>query len=162
MVPYLLVLYASNSAGTGAEFARIIFTLEGSKCHALTCTLHVPTHLHLPLSLVPPPPNDVQVDRISDTAILVSWTPINILEARGHISNYTIYYTAQLNRMRQARDSVTVPATNSNATITGLDPALDYRVTVSASTDVGRSNESTEVVAMTLVTDCMCVLVFIF
>ena len=75
------------------------------------------------------------------------------MDARGHISSYTIYYTAPLNQLRQTSGSVTVPANSSNVTISGLDPALNYRVTVSVSTDVGQGMESDEVIVTTISTD---------
>ena len=38
---------------------------------------------------------DVSIDRTSPTVMVVSWTPLNYVEARGFISHYTVAYSPQ-------------------------------------------------------------------
>ena len=90
---------------------------------------------------------DVSIDRTSPTVMVVSWTPLSYVEARGFISHYTLAYSPQTSdgRKRQALDTMfqTVPAMDSSTTrIEGLDPDTGYTVQVSATTGAGRNEFS--------------------
>ena len=90
-------------------------------------------------------PMDVGIDRTSPTVMVVLWTPLSYVEARGFISHYTVAYSSQTSdgRKRQAIDTMfqTVPGMDSSTTrIEGLDPDTGYTVQVSATTGAG-SNE---------------------
>ena len=86
-------------------------------------------------------PMDVSIDRTSPTVMVVSWTPLSYVEARGFISHYTVAYSPQTSggRMRQATgQTVTVPGMDSSTTtIDNLDPDTVYSVQVSATTGGG-------------------------
>ena len=86
-------------------------------------------------------PMDVSIDRTSPTVMVVSWTPLSYVEARGFISHYTVAYSPQTSggRMRQATgQTVTVPGMDSSTTtIDNLDPGTVYSVQVSATTGGG-------------------------
>ena len=76
--------------------------------------------------------------------MVVSWTPLSYVEARGFISHYTVAYSPQTSggRKRQELDTMfqTVPDMNSSTTrIEGLDPDTVYTVQVSATTGGGTS-----------------------
>ena len=89
---------------------------------------------------------DVNIDRSSPTVMVVSWTPLSYVEARGFISHYTVAYSPQTSdgRKRQATgQTATVPGTNSSATrIEGLHTDTVYSVQVSATTGGGTSELS--------------------
>ena len=90
---------------------------------------------------------DVSIDRTLPTVMMVSWTPLSYVEARGFISHYTVAYSPETSdrRKRQALDTMfqTVPGMDSSTTrIEGLDPDTGYTVQVSATTGAGRNEFS--------------------
>ena len=94
-------------------------------------------------------PMDVSIDRTSPTVMVMSWTPLSYVEARGFISHYTVAYSPQTRlsggRKRQALDTMfqTVPGMDSSTTtIDNLDPEIVYSVQVSATTRGGRNEFS--------------------
>ena len=85
---------------------------------------------------------NVNIDRTSPTVMVVSWTPLSYVEARGFISHYTVAYSPQTSggRKRQELDTMfqTVPGMDSSTTtIDNLDPDTAYSVQVSATTGGG-------------------------
>ena len=106
------------------------------------------TPLTLSLSLAPPPPDMVTVQRRNATHMLVSWQPIPLLRARGFISSYVIRYRAVTARTRQEPLEVTAPGDSSSATIGGLDRNSQYSVTVSGSTVAGTNFSDAMVVPL--------------
>ena len=89
-------------------------------------------------------PQNLSISRISPPVMVVSWTPLSYVEARGFISHYTVAYSPQTSggRKRQALDTMfqTVPGMDSSTTrIEGLDPDTVYTVQVSATTGGGTS-----------------------
>ena len=75
----------------------------------------------------------------------ISWSLIPITEARGFIQSYLILYQEIANRKRQI-SSVSVAATDSSVVIGGLDPDISYSVSISASTNAGQGEFTSEVV----------------
>jgi len=82
------------------------------------------------------------VTRISDTIITVSWRPLSLVEARGHIM-YRVMVTSTTGsrRRRQATQGemmctlsspCEVPANESSVIVGGLDQDTTYTVTVMA------------------------------
>ena len=88
---------------------------------------------------------DVSINRTSPTVMVVSWTPLSYVEARGFISHYTVAYSPQTSGGRKRQDTgqtIDVPGMDSSTTrIVGLDPNTVYYVQVSATTG-GGSNMS--------------------
>ena len=88
---------------------------------------------------------DVNVDRTSPTVMVVSWTPLGYVEARGFISHYTVAYSPQTSdgRKRQATgQTIDVPGMDSSTvTINDLDPETGYSVLVSGTTEGGLVGE---------------------
>ncbi|CAF1133263.1 unnamed protein product [Adineta ricciae] len=77
-----------------------------------------------------PSPRGVNVTRINDTAIKVSWSPIYY----PHVERYLIYYNDKAENKPENKWSLYTP-TNQSATtavIAGLKPAAMYNVRVSA------------------------------
>ena len=89
---------------------------------------------------VPTSPSDVVVVRVNTTHMVVSWTALNPMEARGHIRHYTISYWPASNS--ELVMSITVHSTTSAVLIGGLMPGEGYVVEVSASTAVGDGNKT--------------------
>ena len=81
------------------------------------------------------------MDRISETAMTVSWRPLTLAEARGFVSHYTVSYSPApqtAGRKRQAAMTEIVEGMDSSMVIIdGLDPDTAYQVQVSASTGAG-------------------------
>ena len=98
----------------------------------------------------PPPPENITVSRINQTAMSVSWTPIDITIARGKILHYIITYSAQRSTRQDNTNSVTVPNNQSQVTIGGLQAGVTYIVTVNAATSVGESNNNNPVTVPTV------------
>ena len=90
---------------------------------------------------VPNPPMDVLVKRINDTHIGVSWSPLSLVEARGWITNYTVYYSPTSSKQY---NSTTVSHNLTSVVIGGLMPEVTYVVQVSASTAAGEGEKSEE------------------
>ena len=88
----------------------------------------------------------MQVNRISASVMMVSWTPLSLSEARGFITHYTVaYFPQQSSSKRQEPNPMykNVSGSDSNqTTINGLEASIDYGVQVSASTNAGSGNFS--------------------
>ena len=74
--------------------------------------------------------------RLNGTAMNVSWTPLNLVEARGFIQSYIITYQQASNVTRRKRQMQTqeVDGSASSAIVGGLQPGVAYEVTVSGMT----------------------------
>ena len=74
---------------------------------------------------VPDSPKDVVVERVNTTHMVVRWTALSPVEAKGHITHYTTYYwptSTSENGM-----SITVYNTTSyGVLIGGLLPGEEY------------------------------------
>ena len=92
---------------------------------------------------------NVVAERTSPTAMVVSWRPLTLSEARGFVTFYSIAYTPTPNsRRRQASQDtmyVNASADSSSVTIQGLDGDLAYSVTVAAATRAGIGVKSTAI-----------------
>ena len=85
------------------------------------------------------------VERTSIPTITVSWTPLNLVEARGFISSYTVFYDLVTSRKRQMSGGMKIVLGNeSSTTIDGLENT-DYNVSVVASTVAGGGSRSAAV-----------------
>ena len=88
---------------------------------------------------MPPQHVDFTRPRSNATVMIVSWIPLNLTEARGFISHYTVNYTT---KKRGPEDTMTqtVLGMDTNTTrIEGLDANTDYIVQVSATNGAGTS-----------------------
>ena len=78
--------------------------------------------------------------RINNTAIRVSWSPLTLAQTRGFLTGYTITLTpTPISRKRQNNGIVTAMAgpTATSIVVTGLNPTLQYSVTVVGGSSVG-------------------------
>ena len=100
------------------------------------------TNVSFILIIAPPAPSGISVTRLNDTTIRVSWRPLSLVEAQGHIMYRVIVTpTTGSRRRRQATQgervctlssSCEVPANESSVIVGGLDRDTSYSVTVMA------------------------------
>ena len=77
--------------------------------------------------------------RLNDTHMNVSWELLTLIQARGHVTNYTVSY--QPTGSVEVETKV-VPGDQNSVVIGGLDPYEAYSVQVWANTTAGRGNTS--------------------
>ena len=92
------------------------------------------------MTSVPGPTRGVAVDVVNQSHLLVTWTPLSPVEARGYITHYTVYYWPRSNRTMIM--SITVKSNITRYLISNLSLDVNYKVQVSASTSVGEGDKS--------------------
>lgn len=97
-----------------------------------------PTHQPEPSG----PPEEVKCSSPSSTNILVSWRPPPVELQNGIITQYTIQYTATEGKDTTTRQISSIPPESSQYLLKNLEKWTEYRVTVTAHTDVGAGPES--------------------
>ena len=102
--------------------------------------------LHLPHASVPPPPENVVVVRFDSSTIGVSWTKFTLVELKG-LANYSVTYNYSIiidSRKRQSQlgGTMTVPWTQNQVIISGLQPGAEYDITIRTSTAAGTSGKA--------------------
>ena len=99
-------------------------------------------------------PSGVRVERLTSTAMNVSWTLLTLEEARGFVTSYTVSYRKDEGMAKRTTESVVVPGgEQSSVVIGGLDPGSSYLVSVSASTSAGTGEMSEPVVVPVTTTE---------
>lgn len=88
------------------------------------------------------PPQEVKCYSSSSTNILVSWRPPTAELQNGIITQYTIQYAATEGEDTAARQVSSIPPESSQYLLENLEKWTEYRVTVTAHTDVGAGPES--------------------
>ncbi|XP_029115058.1 protein tyrosine phosphatase receptor type Db isoform X16 [Scleropages formosus] len=88
------------------------------------------------------PPQDVKCSSPSSTSILVSWRPPPVDLQNGIITKYSIQYAATEGEDTAPRQIACIPPESSQYLLENLNKWTEYRVTVSAHTDVGPGPES--------------------
>lgn len=79
-------------------------------------------------------PENVTAVWINSTTVKVTWLPLTLAEARGFITQYSVY--------AGNTGIVNVSSDSSIAYIDNLNPMLQYSISVSASTKVGESSNN--------------------
>ena len=147
-VPYIVQIFAENSAGNGTVCNVTDFTNElGSSASVCNYLLSPSSNIDCCFNVSPilptepPAPSGLSGDRISDTMSVV-WQPLSLVEARGHIRyRVMVTPTTASKRKRQTTPGVRictlmspceVPANESSVLVGGLDPDTSYSVTVDA------------------------------
>lgn len=97
-----------------------------------------PTHQPEPSG----PPEEVKCSSPSSTNILVSWRPPPVELQNGIITQYTIQYTATEGKDTTTHQISSIPPESSQYLLKNLEKWTEYRVTVTAHTDVGAGPES--------------------
>ena len=155
-VPYNITVRALNLAGCGELQQIYCFTQEGGKLNLLIAAFNCMTscyiivflfkgwynNLHVVFYSVPSQPENVMVERIDSTSIMVTWDRLSLVDLKG-LANYTITYSISAgggSRKRQVdQGMMTVPWTENNVTITNLRPGAGYIVNVKTMTSIGQS-----------------------
>ena len=91
---------------------------------------------------MPPPPENVVLVRFNPTTIGVSWNKFTLVELKG-LANYIVTYTIIIDsrkRQSEVEGTVTVPWTQNQAIISGLQSGAEYDVTVRTATKAGMSD----------------------
>ena len=132
-----------NRAGQGNAETITNFTKELGMC-VCVCVCSQCFQFQLSLFIAEPSifPKNITTSRISPTEMVVSWIPLTLSEARGFITNYTVFYSPQVNRRKRQEPNTmqkTVSGDVNQTTIDDLDPNTAYDVRMSASTEAGAS-----------------------
>ena len=118
-IPYEVKVVAFSSGEKGAENNEYTFFTEEET----------------PVQI----PENIKIKR-SGTSVSVSWEPLTLFEARG-FATYTVTLepsTSYDRVTRQSSDGVIRVTTNeSNIVVGGLDPKVEYDVTVAVGTGAG-------------------------
>ena len=85
-------------------------------------------------------PERVEVERVDESSMRVSWSELTPERARGHLIHYTIHYWPASDREMASN------ITNVTSVVIGdLRPGVSYVVQVSATNGAGSGERSTEV-----------------
>ena len=76
------------------------------------------------------------MERVNATHMIVSWTALSLVEARGHIIYYTVNYWPASNS--EDINSINVPHNITRVEISDLLSGETYIVQVSANTSLGK------------------------
>ncbi|KAJ8382903.1 hypothetical protein SKAU_G00036810 [Synaphobranchus kaupii] len=95
------------------------------------------------------PPQDVKCSSPSSTNILVSWLPPPVELQNGIITQYSVQYAATDGEDTSSRQISNLPPDSSQCLLENLEKWTEYRVSVSAYTDVGPGPESLPVLIRT-------------
>lgn len=101
------------------------------------------------------PPQEVKCFSPSSTNVLVSWRPPPTELQNGILTQYSIQYAATDGEDSAVRQITDIPPESSQYLLENLDKWTEYRVTVTAHTDVGAGPESLPQLIRT-VEDGMC------
>ena len=96
------------------------------------------------------PPRNVMANRLNATHMAITWELPTLVESRGFIVSITITYAPIMESARRRKRqavSVGIPGNSTSAVSGGLNPDLQYSVTVSTSTIAGTGPESAAVVS---------------
>lgn len=88
------------------------------------------------------PPQDIKCSSPSSTNILVSWRPPPTELQNGIIVKYAVQYAATEGEDTTTRKISDIPPESSQYLLENLEKWTEYRVTVTAHTDVGEGPES--------------------
>ena len=83
-------------------------------------------------------PMIVSIDRLGDgSSTRVSWVPLTLLEARGRLTSYAVYYWPEEVKVGAVIMIHNVAGTSNTTIITELDPNKAYSIRVAARTSGG-------------------------
>ena len=133
-----MTIFATNGKGKGSTVGEISYAEEDCKyLYTYIYIMIVNTHF---LCQVPRSPTKVVIERVNGSHMIVSWTGLTLVEARGHITHYTVYYWSASNRAQVF--NVTVAHNITRVVVSNLLPGVTYLVEIAASTSVGEGNTS--------------------
>ncbi|XP_037832765.1 neural cell adhesion molecule L1-like protein isoform X2 [Kryptolebias marmoratus] len=126
-VPYEIKVQSRNSFGSGPE-PKTVTGYSGED---------VPTAA----------PQDVAVEMINSTAVIVSWTPVPPATVRGHLGGYNVYWQRLKSLLNPGKilnksDSQSFPGNRSHVIVPGLEPFSEYKLTVNVFNKKGKGPRS--------------------
>nr|XP_054365519.1 receptor-type tyrosine-protein phosphatase delta [Mirounga angustirostris] len=95
------------------------------------------------------PPQDISCTSPSSTSILVSWQPPPVEKQNGIITEYSIKYTSVDGEDDKPHEILGIPSDTTKYLLEQLEKWTEYRITVTAHTDVGPGPESFSVLIRT-------------
>lgn len=95
------------------------------------------------------PPQDISCTSPSSTSILVSWQPPPVEKQNGIITEYSIKYAAVDGEDDKPHEILGIPSDTTKYLLEQLEKWTEYRITVTAHTDVGPGPESLSVLTRT-------------
>ena len=131
-----MTIFATNGKGKGSTGGEISYAEEDCKYKHI----YIMIVYTLFLWKVPRSPTNLVIERVNGSHMIVSWTALTLVEARGHITHYTVYYWSASNT-RQVFN-VTVAHNITRVVVGILLPGATYLVEIAASTSVGEGTTS--------------------
>eukprot|EP00058_Branchiostoma_floridae_P021413 XP_002606903.1 hypothetical protein BRAFLDRAFT_91672 [Branchiostoma floridae] len=96
------------------------------------------------------PPTNVTVRVVNATVVLVSWQPIPLVNRRGLLTAYNVYYTTDtFQDTKKTTVKVADDSLPAHSLLTDLKPFTRYSVRISASTAMGEGNKTEPAFNMT-------------
>ncbi|XP_043570680.1 receptor-type tyrosine-protein phosphatase delta isoform X8 [Chiloscyllium plagiosum] len=95
------------------------------------------------------PPQDIKCMSPSSTSILVSWLPPPAENQNGIITKYTIKYTANDQEASSPNEVLDIPPDTRQYLLEHLEKWTEYRIIMTAHTDVGPGPESSPILIRT-------------
>ncbi|KAL1776556.1 receptor-type tyrosine-protein phosphatase delta isoform X18, partial [Sigmodon hispidus] len=95
------------------------------------------------------PPQDISCTSPSSTSILVSWQPPPVEKQNGIITGYSLKYAAVNGEDYKPHEVLRIPSDTTKYLLEQLEKWTEYRITVTAHTDVGPGPESLSVLIRT-------------
>ena len=129
-------VFATNGRGRGDNVSQLFYSNEDGEHidYAVVISLAIP---------VPRAPEDVTVERLNETHMMVSWSALTPEEARGYLISYTVHYWPVSNT--ELVVTITTPPDTTRKVIGGLVSGEEYVVAVSATTGAGNGPRSSEI-----------------
>ena len=138
--PYNVTIFATNGKGKGSIISEISYAEEDCKYITYVYIMIKLICNALFLCQVPRSPTNLVIERVNGSHMIVSWTALTLVEARGHITHYTVYYWSASNNPQVF--NVTVAHNITRVVVGNLLPGVTYLVEIAASTSVGEGNTS--------------------
>ena len=129
-----MTVFATNGRGSGLNVSKMTYAEQDGRYYH--CMLFIQCYCNIFNITVPRPPRDLSVERVNATHMIVSWTALSPVEARGHIIYYTVNYWPASSSEDIKR--INVPHNITRVEISDLLSGETYIVQVSASTSVGK------------------------
>ena len=133
-IPYNVTVFATNGRGSGLNMSKITYAEQDGKYYHHM--LFIQCYCNIFNTTVPRAPRDLSVERVNATHMIVSWTALSLVEARGHIIYYTVNYWPASSS--EDINSINVPHNITRVEISDLLSGETYIVQISASTSVGK------------------------
>ncbi|XP_013871242.1 neural cell adhesion molecule L1-like protein isoform X3 [Austrofundulus limnaeus] len=138
-IPYEIKVQSRNSFGSGPE-PKTVTGYSGEDVvfwHCLRENVSVPTAA----------PQNVAVEVINSTVVIVSWTPVTPATVRGHLGGYNVYWQKIKSLLNPSKilnksNSMSFPGNWSHVIVPELEPFSEYKLIVSVFNKKGKGPKS--------------------